>query len=128
MSANNTTVVGNICSEVGLSFTTAGVPVVNLTVASSDLYQDGAGEWRDGTTSYIRCTLWRQQAENALDSLATGSRVVVVGKLRTRTVEKTEGDRRTYTELDVEEIGASLRFATADLTRNGRKAAEPVPA
>ncbi|WP_308189475.1 single-stranded DNA-binding protein [Nocardia africana] len=96
----------------------AGAAVVNFTVASTPRYFDrDAGEWKDGDPLFLRCNLWRQAAENLAESLSRGARVIVMGRLKQRSFTTREGDKRTVVELDVDEVGASLRYATATVTR-----------
>lgn len=125
------TVVGNLTADPELRYTTAGAAVANFTVASTPrTFDRQAGEWKDGQPLFVRCTLWRQPAEHAAESLARGTRVVVTGRLIQRAYESRDGDQRTVTELDVEDIGPSLRYATAQVnkaTRNG-VATQPSPA
>ena len=115
------TVIGNLTSDPELRFTASGAAVTNFTVASTARTWDKqSGEWRDGDPLFLRCSLWRQIAENVAESLVRGSRVIVQGRLKQRSYETKEGDKRTFFELDVEEIGPSLRFVTAKLNRVAR--------
>ncbi|WP_181699019.1 single-stranded DNA-binding protein [Nocardia sp. GTS18] len=110
--------IGNICSDIELTHTPAGVPVANFTVASTPRYRDSrTGEWRDKEALFLRCSLWREPAENAAETLPKGARVIVVGKLKQRSFTTRDGEQRTVIELDVDEIGPSLRFARATLVR-----------
>ncbi|MBF6275985.1 MULTISPECIES: single-stranded DNA-binding protein [Nocardia] len=113
------TVIGNLTDSPELKFTPAGAAVVNFTVASTPRYFDrNAGEWKDGDPLFLRCNLWRQAAENLAESLLSrGARLIVTGRLKQRSFTTREGDKRTVVELDVDEVGASLRFATATVTR-----------
>lgn len=112
------TVIGNLTADPELRFTPSGAAVTNFTVASTPRTWDKqSGEWRDGDPLFLRCSLWRQFAENVAESLGRGSRVIVHGRLRQRSFETKEGEKRTVMELDVDEIGPSLRFVTATLTR-----------
>ncbi|WP_036508464.1 single-stranded DNA-binding protein [Nocardia aobensis] len=112
------TVVGNLTEAPELRFTPAGAAVANFTVASTPRYFDrDAGEWKDGDPLFLRCNLWRQAAENLAESLTRGARVIVTGRLKQRSFTTREGDKRTVVELDVDEVGASLRYATATVTR-----------
>lgn len=118
------TVIGNLTADPELRFTPSGAAVTNFTVASTPRTWDKqSGEWRDGDPLFLRCSLWRQFAENVAESLKRGSRVIVQGRLRQRSFETKEGDKRTIMELDVDEIGPSLRFVTAALTRANAPAA-----
>lgn len=115
------TVVGNITADPELRFTANGAAVANFTVASTPrTFDRQAGEFKDGETLFLRCSAWREMAENVAETLTRGTRVIVQGRLRSRTFETKEGERRTVFELDVDEVGPSLRFATASVTRNER--------
>lgn len=115
------TVVGNLTADPELRFTPNGAAVANFTVASTPRTFDRAsGEFKDGETLFLRCSVWREFAENVAGSLSRGTRVVVQGRLKSRTFDTKEGDRRTVFELDVDEIGPSLRYATASVSRNER--------
>ncbi|GAB3194678.1 single-stranded DNA-binding protein [Nesterenkonia suensis] len=115
------TVVGNLTADPELRFTPSGAAVANFSIASTPRFFDRqANEWKDGETLFVRCSLWREAAENAAESLTKGTRVVAQGRLKARTFETKEGERRTSWELDVDEIGPSLRFATASVQRQGR--------
>lgn len=112
------TVIGNLTDAPELRFTPQGDAVANFTVASTPrTYNRQAGEWQDGETLFMRCSLWRQPAENLAESLERGARVVVSGRLKQRTFETREGDKRTVVEMDADEIGPSLRYATAKVTK-----------
>jgi single-strand DNA-binding protein len=113
---NHTTIVGNLVEDPELRFTNSGTAVANLRVAVTQrIQQDGI--WRDGETSFFRVNVWRAQAEHLADSLSKGDRVMVTGRLRQRTWETPEGDKRSVTELEADEVGASLKFATAKVER-----------
>ncbi|GAB2739449.1 single-stranded DNA-binding protein [Salinifilum aidingensis] len=115
------TVVGNLTADPELRFTPSGAAVANFTVASTPrTYDRQAGEWKDGEALFLRCNIWRQAAENVAESLTRGMRVVVQGRLRQRSFETKEGEKRTVVELEVDEIGPSLRFATAKVNKVGR--------
>jgi single-strand DNA-binding protein len=115
------TVVGNLTSDPDLRFTPAGSAVANFTVASTPrLFDRESGAWRDGDALFLRCSLWREYAENVAESLVRGARVVVQGRLRQRSYDTKEGEKRTVVELEVEEIGPSLRYATAKVTKVSR--------
>jgi single-strand DNA-binding protein len=115
------TVIGNLTTDPELRFTPAGAAVANFTVASTPRTLDReSGQWRDGDAMFLRCSVWRQYAENVAESLERGARVVVHGRLRQRSYDTKEGEKRTVLELDVDEIGPSLRYATAKMTRAGR--------
>ncbi|MEV0070351.1 MULTISPECIES: single-stranded DNA-binding protein [unclassified Amycolatopsis] len=115
------TIVGNLTSDPELRFTPSGAAVANFTVASTPRTFDRAsGEWKDGEALFLRCALWRQPAENAAESLTRGARVIVQGRLTQRSYDTKEGERRTVVELQVDEIGPSLRYATAKVNRANR--------
>lgn len=117
------TVIGNLTTDPELRFTPSGAAVANFTVASTPrTFDRESGSWRDGEAMFLRCSLWRQYAENVAESLGRGERVVVQGRLRQRSYDTKEGEKRTVTELDVDEIGPALRFATAKVTRLSRAA------
>jgi len=116
------TVVGNLTAEPELKFTASGAAVANFTVASTPLnFDKNSGEWKDGSPLFLRCTLWRQPAENVAESLTRGSRVIVTGRLQQRSFETREGEKRTVIELAVDEIGPSLRYATAKVNKAARQ-------
>ncbi|WP_026918137.1 single-stranded DNA-binding protein [Gordonia shandongensis] len=115
------TVVGNLTADPELRFTASGAPVANFTVASTPrTFDRQTNEWKDGEALFLRCSIWRDAAENVTESLTKGARVVVQGKLKQRSYETREGERRTVVELDVDEIGPSLRYATAKVTKTQR--------
>ena len=113
---NHTTIVGNLVDDPELRFTSSGIAVANLRVAVTQRIQQD-GEWRDGDTSFLKVNVWRGQAEHLADSLSKGDRVMVTGRLRQRSWETPEGDKRSVTEIDADEVGASLKFHTAKLER-----------
>jgi single-strand DNA-binding protein len=115
------TVVGNLTADPELRFTPSGAAVANFTVASTPRNFDRqSGEWKDGEALFLRCNIWREAAENVAESLTRGSRVVVTGRLKQRSFETREGEKRTVVELEVDEIGPSLKYATAKVTKSGR--------
>ncbi|MEU7790106.1 single-stranded DNA-binding protein [Amycolatopsis sp. NPDC049159] len=115
------TVIGNLTADPELRFTPAGAAVANFTIASTPRQLDReSGEWRDGDPMFLRCSVWRQYAENAAESLLRGSRVIAHGRLRQRSYDTAEGEKRTVTELDVDELGPCLRYATAKVTKTSR--------
>lgn len=115
------TVVGNLTGDPELRFTPSGAAVANFTVASTPRTLDRAtNEWKDGEALFLRCSIWRQAAENVAESLTRGARVVVTGRLKQRSFETKEGEKRTVMELDVDEIGPSLRYATAKVNKTSR--------
>ena len=112
------TIVGNLTDDPELRFTPSGAAVANFTIASTPRSFDKASnEWKDGDALFMRCSLWRQPAENVAESLTKGMRVVAQGRLRQRSYETREGEKRTVVELDVEEIGPSLKYATCKVTK-----------
>jgi single-strand DNA-binding protein len=113
---NHTTIVGNLVDDPALRFTNTGTPVTNLRVAVTQRIQQD-GEWRDGETSFLKVNVWRGQAEHVADSLSKGDRVMVTGRLRQRSWETPEGDKRSVTEIEADEVGASLKWATAKVER-----------
>lgn len=118
------TIIGNLTADPELRFTQSGRAVANFTVASTPRYFDReAGEWKDGEATFLRCNIWQQAAENVAESLTRGSRVIVSGRLKQRTYETREGDKRTVVELTADEIGPSLRYATAKVTKVKRSGA-----
>jgi single-strand DNA-binding protein len=115
------TVVGNLTADPELRFTPSGAAVANFTVASTPRNFDRAtGEWKDGDAMFLRCNIWRQPAENVAESLTRGARVLVTGRLKQRSFETKEGEKRTVFELDVDEVGPSLRYATAKVNKAAR--------
>jgi single-strand DNA-binding protein len=116
------TVVGNLTDDPELRFTPSGAAVANFTVASTPRNFDrNTNEWVDGEAMFLRCSIWRQAAENVAESLQRGMRVVVQGRLKARTYETREGEKRTVFEIEVDEIGPSLKFATAKVNRTSRQ-------
>jgi single-strand DNA-binding protein len=114
------TVIGNLTGDPELRFIQSGAAVVNFTVASTPrTFDRQSNEWKDGDTLFMRCSLWREAAENVAESLTKGMRVVVVGRLVSRSWEA-NGEKRTVMELQVDEVGPSLRYATAKVTRTQR--------
>ena len=112
------TLVGNLVDDPELRFTPSGAAVASFRVASTPrAYDRQSGEWKDGETLFLTCSAWRQLGENVAESLQKGTRVVVQGRLKQRSYETREGEKRTVYELDVEEVGPSLRSATAKVTR-----------
>jgi single-strand DNA-binding protein len=115
------TVVGNLTDDPELRFTASGAAVANFTVASTPRFFDkNTNDWKDGDALFLRCSIWRQAAENVAESLTKGARVVVQGRLKQRSYETREGEKRTVYELDVDEVGPSLRYATAKVTKVSR--------
>ena len=115
------TVVGNLTADPELRFTPSGAAVANFTVASTPrIFDRQSNEWKDGDALFMRCNIWREAAENVAESLTRGSRVIVSGRLRQRSYETREGEKRTVVELEVDEIGPSLRYATAKVNKANR--------
>ncbi len=113
------TVVGNLTADPELRFTPSGAPVANFTVASTPrTFDKNSNEWKDGDALFLNCAVWRQAAENVAESLTKGMRVIVQGRLRSRSYETREGEKRTVFEVEVEEIGPALKYATAKVTRS----------
>ena len=124
MAAGDTpiTVIGNLTQDPELRFTPSGAAVANFTVASTPRYMDRqTNEWKDGETLFMRCSVWREAAENVAESLVRGSRVIVSGRLKSRSWDDKEtGQKRTTMELEVDEVGPSLRYATAKVNKTQR--------
>jgi single-strand DNA-binding protein len=115
------TVVGNLTGDPELRFTPSGAAVANFTVASTPrAFDRQSNEWKDQETLFMRCSVWREAAENIAESLQRGNRVVVTGRLKSRSYETKEGEKRTVVELEVDEVGPSLRYATAKVNRTQR--------
>jgi single-strand DNA-binding protein len=115
------TVVGNLTADPELRFTPSGAAVANFTVASTPrTFDKNTNEWKDGEALFLRCSVWRQAAENVAESLQRGTSVIVQGRLKQRSYETKEGEKRTVYELEVDEIGPSLRWATAKVTKASR--------
>ena len=115
------TVVGNLTDDPELRFTPSGAAVANFTVASTPrTFDRQTNEWKDGEALFLNCSVWRQAAENAAESLQRGMRVIVSGRLKARSYETREGEKRTVFEIDVDEVGPSLRYATAKVTKTTR--------
>ena len=112
------TLVGNLTADPELRFTPSGAAVANFTVASTPrTFDRQSNEWRDGDAMFLNCAVWRQAAENVAESLQKGMRVIVQGRLKSRSYETREGEKRTVFEVDVDEVGPALRYATAKVTR-----------
>lgn len=119
----NLTIIGNLTADPEVRFLNSGAAVASFTIASTPrVYDKTSGEYRDGEPLFLRCSLWRDPAENAAQSLTRGTRVIATGKLKSRSYEK-DGDKRTVIELEVDEIGPSLRYATAVVTKATRPGA-----
>lgn len=127
------TVIGNLTADPELRFTPSGSAVANFTIASTPRQFDRqSNEWKDGEALFLRCSVWKEAAENVAESLTKGMRVIAQGRLRSRSYDTKEGERRTVMELEVDEIGPSLKYASAKVTRsargNGEGAAGRAPA
>jgi single-strand DNA-binding protein len=115
------TVIGNITGDPELRFTPSGAAVANFTVASTPRQFDRqSNEWKDGETLFMRCSVWRDAAENVAESLQRGTRVIVSGRLKSRSYDTKEGEKRTVMEMEVDEVGPSLRYATAKVNKTQR--------
>jgi single-strand DNA-binding protein len=115
------TIIGNLTNDPELRFTPSGAAVANFTVASTPRNFDRqSNEWKDGETLFMRCSVWRDAAENVAESLTRGTRVIVSGRLRSRTYDTKEGEKRTVVELEVDEVGPSLRYATTKVSKTSR--------
>ena len=115
------TLVGNLTNDPELRFTPSGAAVANFTVASTPrTFDRQSNEWKDGETLFMRCAVWREAAENIAESLTRGTRVVVTGRLQSRTFDTKEGEKRTVIEMQVDEVGPSLRYATAKVNKTSR--------
>ncbi len=118
----NITMIGNLVNDPELRFTPSGAAVAKFTVASTPRYLDKAtNEWKDGDSLFLQCQIWRQAAENVAESLTRGMRVIVSGRLKQRSYETKEGEKRTVFEVEVDEVGPSLRNATAKVTKTTRQ-------
>jgi single-strand DNA-binding protein len=119
----NLTMIGNLVNDPELRFTPSGAAVTKFTVASTPRYLDkNTNEWKDGDSLFLQCQIWRQAAENVAESLTKGMRVIVSGRLKQRSYETKEGEKRTVFEVEVDEVGPSLRNATAKVTKTARAA------
>ena len=119
-SDNTVTLVGNITDDPELRFTPSGAAVANFTVAVNRRYKNQAGDWEDKLDGFFRCNCWREMAENVAESFRKGTRVVVVGRLQQRSWDDQEGNRRSAFEVQVDEVGPSLRWATASVQKSQR--------
>jgi single-strand DNA-binding protein len=112
------TIVGNLTNDPELRFTPSGSAVANFTIASTPrTFDRQSNEWKDGETLFLRASIWKEAAENVAESLTKGTRVIATGRLKSRSYETKEGEKRTVIELEVDEIGPSLRYASAKVTR-----------
>jgi single-strand DNA-binding protein len=118
MTDNTMTLAGNLVDDPELRYTQAGQPVARFRIAQTPRYRDSStGQWTDGEPLFLTCQVWRQPAENAAETLTRGIRVIVTGKLRQRSYQTKDGDKRTIYELDCDEVGVSLRTATAKVQK-----------
>jgi single-strand DNA-binding protein len=118
------TVVGNLTDDPELRFTPSGAAVAKFRIASTPRFLDRqTNEWKDGEPLFLQCNIWRQAAENVAESLVRGARVIVTGRLRQRSYDTREGEKRTVMELEVDEVGPSLRYATAKVQKMQRSSA-----
>jgi single-strand DNA-binding protein len=123
MAAGDTqiTIVGNLVGDPELRYTQTGQAVASFRIASTPRFRDNAtGEWKDGDSLFLSCNVWRQAAENVAESLQRGTRVIVSGRLRQRSYETREGEKRTVYEVEVDDVGPSLRNASAKVTKSSR--------
>lgn len=126
MSSGDTqiTIAGNLVEDPELRFTPSGQPVAKFRIASTPRFRDSStGEWKDGDTLFLTVNVWRQAAENVAESMTRGTRAIVQGRLRQRSYETKEGEKRTVYEIEADEVGASLRNASAKITRAARTTA-----
>ena len=122
------TISGNLTDDPSLRFTSSGAAVANFTVASTPRsYDKSRQEWVDGETAFLNCSVWRQAAEHVAESLTKGTRVIVQGRLKSRSYDDRGGDKRTVFEVEVDEVGPSLRYATAVVTRATGGAVQSAP-
>ena len=122
------TIVGNLTADPDMRFTPSGAAVASFTVASTPrTFDRAAGEWKDGETLFMRCSIWRDAAENVAESLTKGTRVIAQGRLVQRSFTTREGENRTVVEMQVDEIGPSLRYAKAQVTRQPRGDGQATP-
>jgi single-strand DNA-binding protein len=121
------TIIGNLTADPEVRWTTSGNPVASFTIASTArMYDKATGTWKDGDPLFLRCSAWRELGEHAGDSLTKGQRVIATGRLKQRSYEDREGVKRTVIELDVEEVGPSLRFATTKAVKATRNTSTSV--
>lgn len=122
------TIVGNLVADPELRFTPSGAAVANFRIASTPrTFNRETNQWEDGEALFLTCNVWRQAAENVAESLSKGMRVVVTGRLKQRSYETKEGEQRTVFEVEVDEVGPSLKYATASVNRNPREGGQNAP-
>lgn len=117
--STNVTIVGNLTADPEMRFTPSGHAVANFTVAVTERVKDG-NEWKDGPSSFYRCSIWRQYAENLTESLTKGTRVIVTGRMKQREYEDRSGEKRSVWEVEADEVGPALKYATAKVTKAQR--------
>lgn len=123
MNDTTITLVGNLTADPDLRWTPAGAAITTFTVASTPrVYDRQEGQWKDGEALFLRCTVWREAAEHVAETLSRGSRVIVTGRLKQRSFETRDGDKRTVIEVDVDEVGPSLRYLSATLNKPAKTA------
>lgn len=123
------TIIGNLTNDPELRFTPSGAAVANFTVASTPrTFDKPSNEWKDGETLFMRCSVWRDAAENVAESLQRGTRVLVSGRLKQRSYETKEGEKRTVVEMEVDEVGPSLKYAKVKVTKTSRGGSGGAPA
>ena len=128
MADNTVTIVGNVTDDPELRFTPSGQAVANFTVAVNKRFKNNAGDWEDRLDGFFRCSCWRDMAENVAESLKKGTRVVVTGRLQQRSWDDQEGNKRSAFEIQVDEVGPSLRWATAAVEKSKRTTGTSAPA
>ena len=128
MADNSITIVGNVTDDPELRFTPNGAAVANFTVAVNRRFKGQSGQWEDKLDGFFRCNCWREMAENVAESLQKGTRVVVTGRLQQRSWEDNDGNKRREIEIQVDEVGPSLRWATASVTKSNRSSGGSAPA
>lgn len=129
MTENQMILVGNVATDPELRYTPTGTALCRFTVAHTPrVYDKAAQAWKDGDTLFMQCQAWKDLGENLAESLAKGARVIVVGRLRQRQWETKEGEKRTVMELDVEDVGASMRFAQVSVRKLARQKGDMTPA
>ncbi len=120
-SGNQVTIIGNLVDDPELRYTPNGAAVANFRVAVNHRFLDASGQWKDGDTSFFRINAWRTLGENAAESLTKGSRVIVIGRLKSRSWETPEGQTRSVVEIEADEVGPSLKWATASVKKTAKK-------
>lgn len=127
-SDNTVTLVGNVTDDPELRFTPSGAAVANFTVAVNRRFKNQSGDWEDRLDGFFKCSCWREMAENVAESVKKGTRIVLVGRLQQRSWDDAEGNKRSAVEVQVDEIGPSLRWATAAVQKSQRSGAASAPA